>query len=99
MNSARPTKGLPWTAGAIGTAEYRGALLRDVLVAAGFTDPHAHPELKHVQFTGLDADMQGAHCGNNVRFYAFDLVTCCGFCGLHGPARASGFRAHAVCGP
>lgn len=40
----------PWNAGAIGTAEWAGAALRDVLDAAG-----VEPEAKHVAFIGLDA--------------------------------------------
>ncbi len=40
---------VPWSAGAIGTAEWRGAPLREVLRAAG-VDPRA----LHAAFTGLD---------------------------------------------
>lgn len=40
----------PWNAGAIGTAEWTGAALRDILAAAG-----VEPEARHIAFTGLDA--------------------------------------------
>lgn len=39
----------PWSAGAIGNAEWSGALLTEVLQAAG-----VYPEVRHVAFTGLD---------------------------------------------
>ena len=40
---------VPWGAGAIGNAVWRGVRLRDVLLAAGLG-----PEAQHVAFTGLD---------------------------------------------
>ncbi len=39
----------PWSAGAIGNAEWSGTPLREVLQAAG-----VYPEVRHVAFTGLD---------------------------------------------
>jgi len=39
----------PWSGGAIGNAEWSGALLTEVLQAAG-----VYPEVRHVAFTGLD---------------------------------------------
>lgn len=52
-----PPVGLPWKAGAIGTARWTGARLRDVLRAAGL-DPTA----EHVAFTGLDSCVESGGC-------------------------------------
>jgi sulfite oxidase len=50
---------LPWGAGAIGTAEWGGVLLKDVLMAAGI-----EPEVAHVTFHGLDqVERQGQRVG------------------------------------
>lgn len=38
MNRVKPTKGLEWGQGAIGNAVWKGARLRDVLLAAGIKD-------------------------------------------------------------
>jgi sulfite oxidase len=46
----RPVTGEPWGAGAIGTAEWTGAALRDLLHAAGV----ATPKQCHVAFQGAD---------------------------------------------
>lgn len=55
MNATRNLKGLEWRGGAIGNAEWTGARLSDVLAAAGF-DEEKNPEVRHVQFEGLDVD-------------------------------------------
>ena len=52
-----PPVGLPWKAGAIGTARWTGARLGDVLRAAGL-DPTA----EHVAFAGLDSCVESGGC-------------------------------------
>jgi sulfite oxidase len=46
----RVANGVPWGAGAIGTAVWTGVRLADVLAAAGVAE-----DARHVEFTGLDA--------------------------------------------
>jgi sulfite oxidase len=55
--TGRHVRGLEWEGGAIGTAEWAGASLADVLAAAG-VDP-ADPAVRHVVFEGLDAEPGG----------------------------------------
>ncbi|MDA1164724.1 MAG: molybdopterin-dependent oxidoreductase [Planctomycetota bacterium] len=50
----KPVKGVPWQAGAIGTAKWTGARLSDVLKKAGLKD-----SAKHVWFEGLDEIPKG----------------------------------------
>lgn len=57
MSSVRKVNGLLWGT-SISTAEWTGVRLRDVLLAMGVTPG---PDAKHVQFVGLDCDMNGAH--------------------------------------
>lgn len=47
---------LPWSAGAIGTAEWAGVPLREVLSAA-----EPQPEARHVELTGLDDTERHGH--------------------------------------
>jgi len=54
MSQLKPVKGLAWDQGAIGTAVWGGARLRDVLLAAGL-DPE-DPAVKHIHFVGADKD-------------------------------------------
>lgn len=54
MSAVKPVKGLSWDQGAIGTAVWGGARLRDVLLAAGL-DPE-DPAVKHIHFVGADTD-------------------------------------------
>ncbi|KAM6294485.1 LOW QUALITY PROTEIN: sulfite oxidase, mitochondrial [Aegotheles albertisi] len=54
MSRVRPVKGLSWDIGAIGTARWGGARLRDVLLHAGFAEERQGEW--HVCFEGLDAD-------------------------------------------
>lgn len=66
MSRVRPVKGLPWDIGAISTARWGGARLRDVLLHAGFPE-----ELQgewHVCFEGLDADPGGAPYGASIPY-------------------------------
>jgi sulfite oxidase len=54
--SGRQTNGLPWEVGAIGTAEWTGVRLRDVLSDAGVpVDEVPDNETKHCQFMGAEA--------------------------------------------
>jgi DMSO/TMAO reductase YedYZ molybdopterin-dependent catalytic subunit len=57
MTAVKPVKGGFWDIGAIGNAEWSGVRLRDVLLAAGVDEAGAQ-QLKHVQFEGLDRDME-----------------------------------------
>jgi sulfite oxidase len=50
----KPVKGVPWQAGAVGTAKWTGARLSDVLKKAGLKD-----NAKHVWFEGLDEIPKG----------------------------------------
>ena len=51
----KTVKGLEWDAGAIGTAEWGGARLRDVLRVAGIREDD--PEIHHIQVgSGWDPD-------------------------------------------
>lgn len=57
-------KGIDWEVGAIGNNKYRGVLVRDLLLDAGFTHAELNsPEMKsmHLVATGMDADFQGVH--------------------------------------
>lgn len=51
LNAVRPTAGVQWDAGAIGTATWTGAALGDVLRSAGFGEPRG----LHVAFSCHDA--------------------------------------------
>ncbi|XP_052525757.1 sulfite oxidase, mitochondrial [Tympanuchus pallidicinctus] len=66
MSHVRPVKGLPWDIGAISTARWGGARLRDVLLHAGF--PEERQGEWHVCFEGLDADPGGAPYGASIPY-------------------------------
>ncbi|XP_041267558.1 sulfite oxidase, mitochondrial isoform X2 [Onychostruthus taczanowskii] len=66
MSRVRPVKGLAWDIGAIGTARWGGARLRDVLLAAGVGDGTGDGEEWHVCFEGLDADASGTPYGASI---------------------------------
>ena len=55
---------LAWT-GAIGTAEFAGARLSDVLAHAGL-DAETLGEVEHIQFEGLDSDVSGTCYGASI---------------------------------
>ena len=64
MTAAKPTNGLQWDVGAIGTAEWSGVLLRDVLADAGVNvNPAPSPNVakgngnmvRHAQFVGAES--------------------------------------------
>ncbi|XP_038608448.1 LOW QUALITY PROTEIN: sulfite oxidase, mitochondrial [Tachyglossus aculeatus] len=65
MTRVRPVKGLDWGAGAISTARWGGARLRDVLATAGH--PPRGPEA-HVCFEGLDRDPTGTFYGASIPY-------------------------------
>lgn len=65
MNASRPLKGLEWRGGAIGNAEWAGAKLSDVLAAAGFDETQS-PDVRHVQFEGLDVDNASSPYGASI---------------------------------
>eukprot|EP01065_Artemidia_motanka_P034084 TRINITY_DN4124_c0_g1_i1.p1 TRINITY_DN4124_c0_g1~~TRINITY_DN4124_c0_g1_i1.p1 ORF type:complete len:479 (+),score=145.81 TRINITY_DN4124_c0_g1_i1:70-1506(+) len=54
MNSLKETRGLKWKQGCIGNAMWQGALLSDVLKAAGVSAESTAPEHKHVIFESID---------------------------------------------
>ncbi|KAJ3123846.1 hypothetical protein HK098_001591 [Nowakowskiella sp. JEL0407] len=55
MNEIKPTNGLQWGVGAIGNAVWSGALLRDVLLKAGYTEQYSKENREvHVVFDGAD---------------------------------------------
>ena len=51
--------------GAIGSAEWSGVKLRDVLRYAGFDDDN-RDGVEHVQFEGLDSDVSGTCYGASI---------------------------------
>ena len=58
LNRIKTVKGIPWTGGAIGTAEWAGAKLRDVLLHAGLQEE----DVQHVHFEGLDTNPLTGEC-------------------------------------
>lgn len=64
-NTPGKVKGLTWSVGAISNAQWRGPLLRDVLL-------HMYPngipdDVKHVCFVGRDNDGNGQHYGVSIQ--------------------------------
>mmetsp|Transcript_22815 Transcript_22815/g.70895 ORF Transcript_22815/g.70895 Transcript_22815/m.70895 type:complete len:301 (-) Transcript_22815:27-929(-) len=71
LTEVRPVAGLKWGEGAVGTATWRGPLLRDVLAAAGVEEAAAADEgLVHVLLTGLDAPKVGDWVDEEARYEA-----------------------------
>ncbi|XP_074989655.1 sulfite oxidase, mitochondrial [Calonectris borealis] len=66
MSRVRPVKGLEWDIGAISTARWGGARLRDVLLHAGFAEEREGEW--HVCFEGLDTDAGGAPYGASIPY-------------------------------
>ena len=63
LNQVKQVKGIPWTGGAIGTAEWSGALLCDVLAYAGVREE----DVEHVHFEGLDSNpLTGERYGGSI---------------------------------
>ncbi|KAG8431620.1 hypothetical protein GDO86_017880, partial [Hymenochirus boettgeri] len=67
MNQVKQVKGLEWSNAAISTARWAGVRLRDVLLAAGYTDETSNAE--HVHFEGLDKDLTGTNYGASIPFH------------------------------
>jgi sulfite oxidase len=65
MNVFKPVQGTNWSVGAISTAVWSGARLRDVLYAVGY-DEDKNDKILHVQFEGLDKDMSGTPYGASI---------------------------------
>ncbi|EPY15254.1 sulfite oxidase [Strigomonas culicis] len=57
-DGAKGVKGLSWKGGAIGTADWTGVYLRDVIAACQVEPPY-DPASYHVQFEGADRDAAG----------------------------------------
>eukprot|EP00884_Botryococcus_braunii_P006710 jgi/Botrbrau1/1603/Bobra.0185s0018.1 len=67
MSEVKHVKGLEWDAGAISTAVFTGVRLADVLAHAGLTEENAEKaNVRHVQFEGLDRDIEGTTYGASV---------------------------------
>ncbi|XP_077339546.1 sulfite oxidase, mitochondrial [Lithobates pipiens] len=66
MSAVKPVKGLDWGIAAISNAAWAGALLRDVLLDAGYTEDT--PKALHVHFEGLDKDLTGTKYGASISF-------------------------------
>lgn len=63
LNRIKTVKGIPWTGGAIGTAEWGGARLRDVLLHAGVKEE----DIEHVHLEGLDNNpLTGERYGGSI---------------------------------
>lgn len=63
LNRVKTVKGIPWTGGAIGTAEWSGARLRDVLLYAGVNEE----DIEHVHLEGLDNNpLTGEQYGGSI---------------------------------
>jgi sulfite oxidase len=63
LNQVKEVRGLAWDIGAIGTAKWGGARLRDVLMAAGLdiNDEALMDKLQHIHFEGLDTDFEKSY--------------------------------------
>lgn len=59
VQAVKPVKGLAWSVGAVGNAEWKGVRLRDVLVHAGLRDLDYDG---HVHFEGLDRNAATGEC-------------------------------------
>ncbi|OCT92808.1 uncharacterized protein LOC734244 isoform X1 [Xenopus laevis] len=66
MSEVKLVKGLDWNIGAISTARWAGARLRDVLLEAGYAEGSS--QTQHVHFEGLDRDLTGTNYGASISF-------------------------------
>ena len=63
LNKVKAVKGIPWTGGAIGNAEWGGARLRDVLLYAGVNEE----DIEHIHLEGLDNNpLTGERYGGSI---------------------------------
>lgn len=65
LNSTPDQKSFLRRSGAIGTAEFSGVRLADVLQYAGL-DQESLSEIEHIQFEGLDSDTSGTCYGASI---------------------------------
>lgn len=65
MNKVKQVKGLEWSGGAIGNAEWTGVRLRDLLNYVGIDSTKG---IEHIQFEGLDKDMTNQAYGSSIPF-------------------------------
>eukprot|EP01080_Neovahlkampfia_damariscottae_P003201 gene3201-5517_t len=65
MNEVKRVKGLNWTGGAIGNAEWTGVYLRDILKELGL-EYGKEGNLEHVHFEGYDMDMEKNSYGSSI---------------------------------
>lgn len=64
LADTKPVKGIPWTGGAIGNAQWSGAYLRDVLIFAGVKE---ESDVQHLHIEGLDTNpITGEHYGASI---------------------------------
>ena len=64
LADTKPVKGIPWTGGAIGNAQWSGAYLRDVLLFAGVKE---ELDVQHLHIEGLDTNpITGEHYGASI---------------------------------
>ena len=64
LANMKPVKGIPWTGGAIGNAQWSGAYLRDVLLSAGL---RLESGVQHIHIEGLDTNpLTGEHYGASI---------------------------------
>uniref|UniRef100_A0A6B2L3C7 sulfite oxidase n=2 Tax=Arcella intermedia TaxID=1963864 RepID=A0A6B2L3C7_9EUKA len=61
MNQSKEVKGIAWQGGAISNATWTGPKLRDVLLYAGIPESEVDKTIHHIQFEGLDADMEKSY--------------------------------------
>ena len=61
LSAVKDVKGLPWSGGAIGTAEWTGVKLKDVLAKAGVKDSDDNA-IKHIHLLGLDTNPLTKEC-------------------------------------
>lgn len=66
LDKAKPAKGLPWRTAAVSTAQWTGARLRDVLLAAGLSEKEVDETIHHIQFEGMDSDPSGDCYGASI---------------------------------
>ena len=62
LAKVKPVRGLSWTGGAIGNANWTGVKLRDVLLEAGVPGDVENNEIQHIHFEGLDKNPLTGQC-------------------------------------
>ncbi|KAL1957591.1 hypothetical protein VTO42DRAFT_5702 [Malbranchea cinnamomea] len=74
LNMIRRSKGFDWGPGGASCAYWKGALLRNILLAAGVKEPHpSHPRIRRwVNFEGADSPSEGKYSTCITLDYAMD---------------------------